>query len=62
MKKFAILIAILVAFAVISRSDAQVFFGLIKAGTGGGAAAPAACTNQLDFSNACNSQYIPVIL
>ena len=35
-------------------------FGIIS-GTVGSAPAPPVCSNQLDFTQACNSQYITVI-
>jgi hypothetical protein len=35
-------------------------FGII-AGTVGSAPSPPSCTNSLDFSQACNSQYMPVM-
>jgi hypothetical protein len=32
--------------------------GAAKTGSGGGVTPPSTCTNALDFSVACNSQYI----
>lgn len=34
----------------------------IAVGSGGGGPPPAGCSNSLDFSKACNSQYIGAIL
>lgn len=36
-------------------------FGHMGASVGAGTANPVGCTNQLNFSVACNSQYIAVI-
>ena len=40
----------------------QTMHGVTDALTGGGSPIPPSCTNALDFSQACNSQYIPVAL
>ena len=46
-----------------AKSDAQMWTGIFVGAGSGTAVTPAvACSNKLDFSAACNSQYIPVIL
>ncbi len=37
------------------------YSGIYNLGTSGGSGPPPACSNKLDFSQACNSQYIPAV-
>ena len=57
------LMLLVAALAILSPvADAQLMitnFG--EGGFGGGGGPPPACSNALDFTKACNSQYIGVI-
>ena len=57
-------ISLICAVLIISLSTVT-FAGtilLLKAGSGTpGGSGPPVCPNTLDFSDACNSQYIPII-
>jgi hypothetical protein len=55
------LLRIALVFAAIP-AHAQLLDGVSQSTTAGGAPTPPACSNALDFSVACNSQYIPVVL
>lgn len=53
----AFLMAALIISAAIDATMAQMTtMGIGKSGGGGGG-----CTNSLDFSQACNSQYLPLL-
>lgn len=52
------------AFAISGSADAQFIGFILRANSGGGAAVvpPGPCSNSLDFSDACNSQYLGIPL
>jgi hypothetical protein len=56
--KYLLLIAWLIVLALCGTANARLTVGVLNASSGGGAAIPPSCTNSLDFSNACNSQYL----
>lgn len=61
MCSFKLLIAIIIGLLITSSAIAGTVM-LMGMGTGaGGGGPPPPCTNKLDFSVACNSQYIAAI-
>jgi len=48
----------LLFLALTSAAAAQTLLGVTSSPTGGGSPAPPTCSNKLDFSQACNSQYL----
>jgi hypothetical protein len=58
----AFIISLFLLIAVVAVAHSQMLLigggGPVAAGSGGGGG----CSNTLDFSVACNSQYIPVVL
>jgi hypothetical protein len=58
----SLLLMIMLALGVAQSFGAGVTLGIMQSGTGGGAAIPPSCNNSLDFTQACNSQYIGAIL
>jgi hypothetical protein len=57
------LFVIIVCMALAGTADAQLLNGVSRASTGGGAGTIIpSCSNSLDFTQACNSQYIGAIL
>jgi hypothetical protein len=43
-------------------ADARITIGVFGAATGGGSVTPPSCTNALDFTQACNSQYLGTVV
>jgi hypothetical protein len=58
----SLLLMIMLALGIAQSLGAGITLGVIQSGTGGGAAIPPSCSNSLDFTQACNSQYIGAIL
>jgi len=54
-------IILIIIFVGISTAALAGFLPLLKAGMGTGGGVGPACSNSLDFSDGCNSQYITVI-
>jgi hypothetical protein len=51
---------LVISFILASTAAFAGFLPLLKAGMNGSGVAPV-CSNKLDFSDSCNSQYITVI-
>jgi hypothetical protein len=56
-----LLLAAITAAHTFGLGKEGLMFGRLGAMKKGGGGAVVACTNRLDFSQACNSQYIPLI-
>jgi hypothetical protein len=56
------LLIIFVCMALAGTADAQLLIGVSRPASGGGAGTIPSCSNSLDFTQACNSQYIGAIL
>ena len=57
----ALALALLFGITLTYGASAQLLLG-VSASTSGGGAAVGGCSNKLDFSVACNSQYINVVM
>jgi hypothetical protein len=58
----SLLLLLMLGLGVAQSFGAGLTLGIMQSGTGGGAAIPPSCSNTLDFTQACNSQYIGAIL
>jgi len=56
------LLALLCVASAVAFADGFGADGFVQTTGGGAPPPPPTCTNALDFSKACNSQYIPVVL
>jgi hypothetical protein len=56
------LVALLIVLALCGAANARLTTGVMNASSGGGAAVPPSCNNSLDFTQACNSVYISLVL
>jgi hypothetical protein len=56
------LFVIIVCIALAGTAEAQLLTGISQSTSGGGAGTIISCSNKLDFTQACNSQYIGAIL
>lgn len=57
-KLIKILNWLLPLLALVGAANAQNLLGIMQANTGGGNPVPPSCSNSLDFSDQCNSQYL----
>lgn len=51
-------LAIVILLSLYGIAIAQMLHGVSDSLSGGGSVAPPTCTNKLDFTQACNSQYM----
>lgn len=54
-------ILIIIGFLLIATSATAGTILLLRAGQGASGVVPPSCSNSLDFTDSCNSQYITVI-
>lgn len=55
------LILIVLMLTLATASQARLFFGIYRSSTAAGVPVTG-CSNSLDLTQACNSQYLPVII